>query len=371
MAERVKLAIVGCGGMGRRHLTGLAELSRSDFMNLDLVAVCDLNRQNAEDLADEAQGLLGTRPRVFGDAAQMVREVEGLEAADCTTDTGSHHQAATMLLDLGLHTLCEKPLALTAGQAREMYERAEAAGVVHMVNYTYRWLPPFIHLRDLIAQGYVGRCFHCEFRCYAGYARDARYRWRYDRRRAHGALGDLGSHLIDLARWCVGDIARVSAHLATSVERHRPEGGAVDPANDAALLAVEFRDGTQGVIHASAVAYIAGGGQHQEVSLHGGGGALSVFAAIGETGRAEARGARVGEREMRPIPIPGELWGNVPPERPLDLLTKHSVGSRAFVDAILAGRPASPSFHDGLKAQEVIDAALASHEQGRWVAVGA
>jgi len=95
MPDKVKLAIVGCGGMGRRHLAGLAELSRSDFMNVELAAVCDLNRQNAEDLADEAQQLLGARPAVYTDMAQMKREVEGLEAADCTTDTGSHHKVAT------------------------------------------------------------------------------------------------------------------------------------------------------------------------------------------------------------------------------------------------------------------------------------
>ena len=93
MADRVRLAIVGCGGMGRRHSTGLTELSRTEFRNIDLVAVCDLNRQNAEDLAEEALEYLGTRPQVFTDAAQMVKEVE-LDGADCPTDTGSHHNAA-------------------------------------------------------------------------------------------------------------------------------------------------------------------------------------------------------------------------------------------------------------------------------------
>ena len=57
--------------------------------------MCDLNERNAEDLADEAHGLLGSRPAVFTDAATMVREVDGLEAADCTTDTGSHHRVAS------------------------------------------------------------------------------------------------------------------------------------------------------------------------------------------------------------------------------------------------------------------------------------
>ena len=74
---RVQLAIVGCGGMGRRHLAGLAELARTDHNNLDLVAVCDLNEQNAEDLADEAAAAARTRPAVFTDAARMKREAEG------------------------------------------------------------------------------------------------------------------------------------------------------------------------------------------------------------------------------------------------------------------------------------------------------
>ena len=127
MAERVRLAIVGCGGMGRRHLTGLTELSRTEFRNIDLVAVCDLNRQNAEDLAEEALEHLGVRPEVFTDAAQMVKEVE-LDGADCPTDTGSHHNAAALLLDLGLHTMCEKPLAITIRGCNKIIAAAERAG---------------------------------------------------------------------------------------------------------------------------------------------------------------------------------------------------------------------------------------------------
>src|SRR5688572_4897700 len=81
MAEPVRVAMVGCGGMGRRHLAGLAELTGTEHNNVALVAVCDLNEQNAADLADEARQLLGHRPQVFTDLARMAREVEGLEAA--------------------------------------------------------------------------------------------------------------------------------------------------------------------------------------------------------------------------------------------------------------------------------------------------
>ena len=87
--ERMPIAIIGCGGMGRRHLTGLAELYRSSFRNVELVAVCDLNRQNAQDLADEAVQQLGRRPGVFAEVQDMVRAVPELQGAAVVTDAGT------------------------------------------------------------------------------------------------------------------------------------------------------------------------------------------------------------------------------------------------------------------------------------------
>lgn len=120
---------------------------------------------------------------------------------------------AMAALDAGLHVMCEKPLALNARQAKEMVKKAEAIGVVHMVCFTWRVVPFFQHFGSLIDDGYIGRCFHCHIRWLARYDYQGRYNWRFDRNRAHGILGDLGSHMIDLARWCVGHIAKVSAHL--------------------------------------------------------------------------------------------------------------------------------------------------------------
>src|ERR1041384_610376 len=98
MPERIKIALVGCGGMGRRHLRGLAWLNRSSMPNVELVAVCDLNQDNASFLAGEAHELLGARPRVYADVAQMAREMPEIQAASVTTDAGSHHIVATACL---------------------------------------------------------------------------------------------------------------------------------------------------------------------------------------------------------------------------------------------------------------------------------
>jgi predicted dehydrogenase len=156
MDEPVRLAIVGCGGMGRRHLAGLAELSRSPHMNLNLVAVCDPNRKNADDLADEAHELLGERPAVFEVAERMVREVDGLEAADCPTDTGSHHIAATQALELGLHTMCEKPLALTIRGCKRIIEAARLSGRILSVAENFRRDPMNRLVRALLDNGAIG-----------------------------------------------------------------------------------------------------------------------------------------------------------------------------------------------------------------------
>ncbi|MBV9895536.1 MAG: Gfo/Idh/MocA family oxidoreductase [Chloroflexi bacterium] len=157
MDDPVRLAIIGCGGMGRRHLLGLAELSHSPHMNCTLVAVCDPNRQNAEDLADEAHELLGERPAVFSNAEQMVKDVDGLEAADCPTDTGSHHVAATNALELGLNILCEKPLALTIRGCKRIIEAAQSSGRILSVAENYRRDPMNRLVRALIDDGAIGQ----------------------------------------------------------------------------------------------------------------------------------------------------------------------------------------------------------------------
>jgi predicted dehydrogenase len=111
--ERHRFGLIGCGGMGRRHLAGYAELLHSDHCNVELVAVCDLDEQNAEDLADEARALVGSRPRVFQSITTMTEAIDGLIAVDIATDVRSHHRVAIECLERGLHIQIEKPLGLT------------------------------------------------------------------------------------------------------------------------------------------------------------------------------------------------------------------------------------------------------------------
>ncbi len=206
--EPIRLAIVGCGGMGRRHLAGLAELVRCGEHSVDLVAVCDLNERNAQDLADEAHALLGSQPAVFTDLAAMARGTDGLEAADCTTDTASHHRVATDLLDLGLHTLCEKPLALTIRCCNRVIAAAERNGKILSVAENFRRDPVNRLVRALLADGAIGdRQFIMET---AVRGRDTLIITPWRHQKLTGAITlDAGVHSADILQYYIGDAATV------------------------------------------------------------------------------------------------------------------------------------------------------------------
>ena len=365
MSGHVRVGIIGTSWWAdAMHLPSLKSHTRAQ-----IVAICGRNRDRANEMAGKYE-----IPRVFTDYREMIAQAD-LDALVIATPDDLHCPMTMDALDAGLHVMCEKPMALNARQAREMYEKAEAVGVVHMILFTWRWTPYFQYLRTLIDDGYIGRCFHCHIRFLAGYGRRARYRWRFDRSRSNGILGDLGSHMIDLARWYVSDIARVSAHLGIFVDRPGHDGQPLDPANDSAILALEFENGAQGMIQVSAVAHVADRDQEQHVVLHGEGGTLEVDVALTGTGAGVViRGARHDHDRFETLPVPDDLWGDVDRADFLSALVpgvflKQSIGDRLFIDAILEDRQVSPSFYDGLKAQEVLDAATESHRSGSWVSL--
>jgi predicted dehydrogenase len=183
--------------------------------------------------------------------------------------------------------------------------------------------------------------------------------------------------MIDLARWYVGEIASVCARLDTLVERPGPDGEALEPANDSAMLLLAFENGAQGAIHVSAVAHTADRVQEQHIILHGASGTLEADHSMQGTDWAqgvyrttsELRGARGDSARFEVLPIPERLWANADPSWSYSVFNGQPVGPRLFVDAIVEDKPIAPSFYDGFKAQQVIDAAGQSHEEGRWISL--
>ncbi len=346
----------------------------SDLMHLpnmkshphaQLAAICGRNLIRAQDMATKYN-----IPAVYTDYREMLGK-EKLDAAIVVTPDDLHYEMTLAALDAGLHVICEKPLTLNAQDARTLANRAEAAGVKHMTFFTWRWTPHYRCLRALIDEGFIGRPYHCQISYVAGFGRKGDYAWRFDAQHGNGILGDLGSHMIDMARWLVGDISAVSAKLRTLGKRVGPEGQPLTPANDSALLNVQFVNGAYGTISVSAMAHVGERGQHQQVLLFGENGTLEADLTFRGS---SIRGIRHDQTQWQTFTLLEAFLAGVPHDLPvleqfIAALQVQPIGDRLFIDSILADQPVTPNFFDGLRVQEVIDAAYASDRQDCWIPV--
>ncbi|MCC6180193.1 MAG: Gfo/Idh/MocA family oxidoreductase [Chloroflexi bacterium] len=240
MTERVKLALVGCGGMGRRHLRGLATLAGSSQVNVELAAVCDLNDDNANHLADEAAALLGQRPAVYASIETMVREIDDLRAASVTTDAGSHHVVAPACLDLGLNVLCEKPLAVTLRGCNRVVEAAHRSGRTFSVAENYRRDPINRLIRALIDDGAIGTPRLMLETSIGGRDRIAITPWRHMKQAGSITL-DAGVHNADILRYYLGEVRSVYGESRLH-EKTRRNTGSAGPGGFYARWSASFPD---------------------------------------------------------------------------------------------------------------------------------
>jgi predicted dehydrogenase len=360
MADQVKVGVVGTSWWSEWLYFPVL----TDCKGAELVAVCGRNGTRAHEMAAKYH-----IPQVFTNYQDMIGQAD-LDALIVATPDNTHYPITMMALNKGLHVLCEKPLATDAKQAMEMLDTAHSRGVKHMVMFTWRWMPHYLYLKHLIDEGYIGHTYHFHLRFLGNRGRTKEYTWRFDSQYSIGVLGDLGSHMIDLAQWLLGDITRVCAHLASYVERQGIDGRPFVGANESALLVVENAQGAQGMIHVSTVAHTADRLREQYVSLHGEEGTLQVDWIIAgvETG-ATIRGAQQQDTSFSRLPIPQSYLENIEPAQFRQVFERHLAGPRVFIDAIQNDYMPSPNFSDGYKAQQVMDAAIASHATGCWVDV--
>ena len=269
-----KLVSVGVAGTSwwadAMHLPALDSHPRART-----VAICGRNRANAQKMAD-SWGI----PQVYTDYAEMIERAD-LDAIVISTPNSTHYPITMKAFERGLHVLCEKPIAMTYGQAREMAQTAAAKQLKTMAPFTYRYMPTARYLKALIDGGYLGRPYHLNMRYYTGYAREGDYRWRFDRKIAGaGVVGDLGPHFLYLADWLYGDITAISCRLSYSVPRPPldPQGKSYEVLDDACMLTAEFANGAFGMIHCSALCYEdTPFGQTHHMEFHGSDGTLYSF----------------------------------------------------------------------------------------------
>lgn len=217
----VRLALVGCGGMGQRHVLGFQALLVSGLSNVDLVAVCDTDETNARRVAAEVERVTGRAPHIYYSTAAALAD-DGIDAFDVVTDASSHYAVAMPILAAGRHVLCEKPLGLTVRSCRAMVDQAAATGAILATAENYRRDPMNRLVRAALHAELLGEVYLMTQQAIGGNDEIIITPWRHLKDK--GAIGlDMGAHYTDILRYYLGDIDSVFGRglIAEPIRRRR------------------------------------------------------------------------------------------------------------------------------------------------------
>ena len=372
--EHLGVGLVGSGFMGRCH-AGAFRAAPGVFdlplrPNLEMLAEVD------EASAREAAKNLGFA-RWTSDWRALVQDPK-VDLVDITAPNDLHRPIALAAIAAGKAVYCEKPLAPDAAVAEELVAAARAAGVKTMVGFTYLKNPMTLLAREIIAGGEIGeiiafRGIHAE-----DYLADpaAPHGWRLDPANGPGALGDLGSHVISLARFLVGDIVALCGQMETIVKERPAAPGSRDrravEVNDQARLLLRFASGAGGSLEASWVA--TGRKMQLAYEITGTRGSLAFTQERFNELKLHTPGQPRGREGYKTItagpdhpayaafcPAPGHQLGYN------DLKT---IEVRDLILGLAGGAGPWPDFQEAWEVQRVVDAALRSATEGRWVEIG-
>jgi predicted dehydrogenase len=379
-APSLGVGMVGYAFMGRAHSQAWRTVDRVFDLPLRprLAAIC--GRDEAATAA--AAGRLGWAAAETDWRALIARD--DVQLIDIAAPGGLHAPIAIAALQAGKHVLCEKPLANTLAEAELMAAAADAAfpsGARAMVGFNYRRVPALALARRLVEQGRIGQLRHVR----AVYLQDwlvdpdSPLTWRMQADQAgSGALGDLGAHIVDLARFLTGDeITGVSAVSATFVEE-RPlldgDGAGRVTVDDAVVFSARFGSGALGSFEATR--YAAGRKNGLRIELNGSAGSLAFdLERLNELefydGDVAVGGSTAGFRRILVTepehPYLSAWW---PPGHTLGWEHTFTNQARDLLTAIADGGQPTPSFGDGLAVQRVLDAVQRSAAAASgWVAV--
>jgi predicted dehydrogenase len=301
-----------------------------------------------------------------------------IDLVDIGTPDDSHAEIAIAAAKAGKAVFCEKPLATTARDAERMLAAVRRAGVAHMICHNYRRVPAVLLAKQLIQDGRLGRIRHFRGAYLQDWIVDPAFPrvWRLDRRHTGaGALGDIGSHVIDLARYLVGEIAQVAGATETFIRRRplpgQPSRRAAVTVDDAAVAAVRFAGGALGTIEATRMA--PGRKNCNRFEINGSAGSLAFDLERLNELEVYVESDAVGERGFRTVlvteashPFIRAWW---PPGHVIGW--EHTFTHMVYdlLEAIASRRVPSPNFEDGVRNQRVVEAIERSSRTGRWITV--
>ncbi|MFJ4105357.1 Gfo/Idh/MocA family protein [Amycolatopsis japonica] len=306
---------------------------------------------------------------------------DDVDLVDICTPGDSHAEIAIAALEAGKHVLCEKPLANTLAEAEAMAEaaaKARANGVRSMVAFNYRRVPALAHARKLVASGALGEIRHVRSVYLQDWLSDAQapMTWRLHKDKAgSGALGDLGAHIVDAAQFVTGDTITGVSALTNTFVKERPDGdggtGRVT-VDDTALFLGRFTGGA--VASFEATRFALGRKNAMRLEINGSKASLAFdFESMNELSFFDG-GQPPTEAGFRRIlvtepehPYVGVWW---PPGHLLGYEHTFTNEVADLLTAIGEGKDPEPSFEDGLRVQQVLDAVERSaSDEARWTTV--
>lgn len=389
MARTLRVGLIGYRFMGKAHSNAWRQAPRFFPLkaHVEMHTIC----------GRDAAGVQAARAQLgWQHAATDWREVVEsplIDIVDICTPNDSHAQIAIAAAQNGKHVLCEKPLALNVKQAEQMLAAVQKARVVHMVCHNYRRIPAIALARKFISEGALGRIYHYRARYAQDWIVDPEFPlvWRLRKEvSGSGAHGDINAHIIDLARYLVGEFTEVCGQLHTFItERPLPDEfnnrgtglvakGAARKmgkvtVDDAALFIGRFANGA--LANLEATRFALGRKNHIEIEINGSKG--SLYFDFEDMNRLkffnnEDPKDRQGFRDILVTqpggvhPYFGHWW---PPGHIIgyEHTFVHTVAD--FVNACVEGKPVHPTFEDGLMNQRVLEAVETSAAKNRWAKV--
>jgi predicted dehydrogenase len=383
MAKTLRVGMIGYRFMGRAHSNAWRQAPRFFPLkaHVELHTICGRD-----------QAGVTTAARQFGwqHASTDWREVVKdplIDIVDINTPNDSHAQIAIAAAREGKHVLCEKPLALTVKQCEQMLDAVNKARVVHMVCHNYRRIPAIAQAKKLITEGALGTIHHYRARYAQDWLVDPKFPlvWRLQKGiSGSGAHGDIHAHIIDLARYLVGEFAEVCGMMETFVkERPLAQAGTVGrdakaaekmgkvTVDDTALCFGRFTNGA--VANLEATRFAPGRKNHIEIEINGSRGSiffdfedmnrLKFFSNDDPKDRQGFRDILVTQRGGA-HPYTDNWW---PPGHIIgyEHTFIHTIAD--FVNACVDRKSVHPTFEDGLRNQRVLEAVEKSASARKWM----
>ena len=349
------VGVIGLG-LGRAHIPAFQS------QGCQVVAVCQRDQKVAREIAAR-YGVAGVFER-WQDMLEQARP----DIVVIASPPALHRDIAVAALEGGAHVLCEKPLAMTAEEGREMIAAAERAKRTAMTSFNWRYIAAMQRLHTMAEAGFLGRLFHINVRWMGARWADeeAPITWRMDRAQAgHGAMGDMGVHVIDLIRWTFGEFKQLTAQAGIAYPgRTVPGTSKIVDSEDFCTVTAELVSGAHVNLFTSRAAR---GTAEQTLEVYGAAGALQyrLDREKPRWWRGELRAAAKGSG-FAPVKVSAGLPRSAGEGDALEVTGKTTIGPlvKRFLAAARKGESPSPSFEDGMRAQAVLDAVLESVASG-------